>query len=64
MVLMLKGKIAPLAITLFLPEAAKHFQVLPEYSPHLREILRIERGARQSCVWARMTKAASTMRHQ
>ena len=36
MVLIVKGKIAPLAITMLLPEAAKHFQVLQEYSSHLR----------------------------
>jgi hypothetical protein len=35
MVLIVKGKIAPLAITLLLPEAVKHFQTLPEYSSHL-----------------------------
>jgi hypothetical protein len=36
MVLIVKGKIAPLAITMLLPEAVKHFQVLQEYSSHLR----------------------------
>jgi hypothetical protein len=34
MVLIVKGKIAPLAITMLLPEAIKHFQVFPEYSSH------------------------------
>jgi len=37
MVLIVKGKIAPLAITMLLPEAVKHFQVFPEYSSHLRK---------------------------
>src|SRR5262247_4840731 len=42
MVLIVKGKIAPLAITLLLPEAVKHFQFLPEYSSHLRRNLQGE----------------------
>src|SRR5262245_2377378 len=36
MVLIAQGMIAPLAITLLLQEAVKHFQVLQEYSSHLR----------------------------
>jgi hypothetical protein len=48
MVLIVKGKIAPLAITLLLPEVAKHFQALPEYSSHLRRNLQIERDAKQT----------------
>jgi hypothetical protein len=31
-----KGAIASPAITLFLPETLEYFQVLPEYSSHLR----------------------------
>src|SRR5215467_12498945 len=38
MVLIVKGKIAPLAITLLLPEVVKHFQALPEYSSHLASL--------------------------
>jgi hypothetical protein len=38
MVLIVKGKIAQLAITLLLPEAVKHFQALPEYSSHLASL--------------------------
>jgi hypothetical protein len=36
MVLMVKGKIAPLAITMLLPEAVKHFQVFQDYLSHFR----------------------------
>jgi hypothetical protein len=49
---MVKGKIAPARYNRFftlLPEAVKHFQVLPEYSSYLRRHFHIERDAKQ--IW-------------